>query len=165
MTTKLNKIIQIVNDEQGKDFILSFKLPRQANIQLVKELNEIKTVEVKGIICSVETAEDAEKARKLCTWYLQPHNREKVEQYFNKWKWLFQRPYETSSQEMDMRVEAMIDNFEDLPADCIRYIYNQSIKSFRILPPYADVYALVKTEYESRKHYLDFFENKVDELQ
>ena len=47
--TKLSKIIQIVNDEQGKDFILSFKLPRQANIQLVKELNEIKTVEVKNI--------------------------------------------------------------------------------------------------------------------
>ena len=66
---------------------------------------------------------------------------------------------------MDMRVDAMIDNFQDLPADCIRYVYNQSIKTFRILPPYADVYALVKAQYESRKHYLDFFENKVDELQ
>tara|TARA_B100000925_G_C21893499_1_gene423908 strand:- start:318 stop:803 length:486 start_codon:yes stop_codon:yes gene_type:complete len=145
--------------------LLSFRDPSRANAQLVRELNALSTVRVNGINIEVDKVPDAIAAVANIEAYLTPHKRERVEQLFSRWKYLFQRPYETSMDECSTRVDIMIESLIDLPADCIMHIYNQSIKSFRILPPYSDVYALVKKEYEMRKIYLELFQNKVDELQ
>ena len=108
---------------------------------------------------------DALAAKANVEAYLTPHRPDRVRQLFSRWKYLFQRPYETSMDECSERVEIMIESLVDLPADCIMHIYNMSIKTFRILPPYSDVYGLVKAELERRRFYLDRFDYFVDQLQ
>ena len=150
----MSKVVSI--DEGGNvATLLSFRDPSRANAQLVRELNALSTVRVNGINIEVDKLPDAIAAVAKCRSI--SNTTQRVEQLFSRWKYLFQRPYETSMDECSTRVDIMIESLIDLPADCIMHIYNQSLKSFRILPPYSDVYALVKKEYEMRKIYLELF--------
>ena len=144
--------------------LLSFRDPSRANAQLVRELNALSTVRVNGINIEVDKLPDAIAAVANVEAYLTPHRPDKVRQLFTRWKFLFQRPYETSIDECSERVDIMIENMIEMPADCIMHIYNVSIKTFRILPPYSDVYGLIKTDLERRKYYLERFDYFVDEL-
>ena len=154
-----------IKEESNIAVLLAHRSPTSANNQLVRELNGLASVDVSGVRCEVTKLESALAAVANIEAYMTPHRPEKVGELFRRWKFLFQRPYETSIDECSTLVDIMIESLIDLPADCIMHIYNQSIKSFRILPPYSDVYALVKKEYEMRKIYLELFQNKVDELQ
>ena len=145
--------------------LLKFRSPTETNTQLVKELNALESVSVNKLDVSCIKLADALAAKANVEAYLTPHRPDRVRQLFNRWKYLFQRPYETSMDECSERVEIMIESLVDMPADCIMHIYNMSIKTFRILPPYSDVYGLIKPEYERRKFYLDRFDYFVDQLQ
>ena len=145
--------------------LLTFRSPTKANEQLVKELNALESVSIRILDVSCTKLADALAAKPNVEAYLTPHRPYRVRQLFSRWKYLFQRPYETSMDECSERVEIMIESLVDLPADCIMHIYNMSIKTFRILPPDADVYGLVKAELERRRFYLDRFDYFVDQLQ
>ncbi len=145
--------------------LLTFRSPARANEQLVKELNALESVNVRMLDVSCTKLADALAAKANVEAYLTPHRPDRVRQLFSRWKYLFQRPYETSMDECSERVEMMIDSLVDIPADCIMHIYNVSIKTFRILPPYSDIYGLIKTDLERRKFYLDRFDYFVDQLQ
>ena len=145
--------------------LLTFRSPTKANDQLVRELNALQSVDINKLDVSCTKLSDALAAKANVEAYLTPHRPDRVRQLFSRWKYLFQRPYETSMDECSERVEIMIESLVDMPADCIMHIYNMSIKTFRILPPYSDVYGLIKPEYERRKFYLDRFDYFVDQLQ
>ena len=159
----MSKVVQI-KENGNLAVLLAHRSPTSANSQLVRELNGLASVDVSGVRCEVTKLESALAAVANIEAYMTPHRPEKVGELFRRWKFLFQRPYETSMEECSARVDMMSESMLDLPADCIMHVYNQSIKTFRILPPYSDVYGLIKTPYEKRKLYLDFFQNKVDEL-
>lgn len=157
---------KVVSIEEGGNVatLLKFRSPAKANEQLVRELNALKSVNVRMLDVSCTKVADALAAKANVEAYLTPHRPDRVRQLFNRWKYLFQRPYETSMDECSERVEIMIESLVDLPADCIMHIYNMSIKTFRILPPYSDVYGLVKAELERRRYYYDKFDYFVDHL-
>ena len=144
--------------------LLSFRSPARANEQLVRELNTLNSVDIRMLDVSCTKHEDAIAAKANIEAYLTPHRPDKVRQLFTRWKYLFQRPYETSMDECSERVDIMIESMMEMPADCIMHIYNVSIKTFRILPPYSDIYGLIKTDLERRKYYLERFDYFVDEL-
>ena len=144
--------------------LLTFRSPAKANEQLVRELNALKSANVRMLDVSCTKRADAIAAKANVEAYLTPHRPDRVRQLFSRWKYLFQRPYETSMDECSERVEIMIESLVDIPADCIMHIYNMSIKTFRILPPYSDVYSLVKAELERRRYYYDKFDYFVDHL-
>ena len=145
--------------------LVSFRSPTKANEQLVRELNALGSVDGRVLDVSCTKLADALAAKANIEAYLTPHRPDRVRQLFSRWKYLFQRPYETSMDECSERVEIMIESLVDIPADCIMHIYNMSIKTFRILPPYSDVYGLVKAELERRRYYLDRFDYFIDQLQ
>ena len=160
----MSKVVSI-GESGNVATLLSFRSPTKANDQLVRELNALGSVDIRVLDVSCTKLADALAAKANIEAYMTPHRPEKVRQLFSRWKYLFQRPYETSIDECGERVDIMIESLMEIPADCIMHIYNMSIKTFRILPPYSDVYGLIKPELERRKYYLDRFDYFIDQLQ
>ena len=151
--------------------LLVFSTPREATDSMLKELNALPNVEVTKLKLESDIIKDgvdlstALKAEAIIQKYMKPMTMKQIQNQTNKWVYLFYKPYNSTMDEVNARLDAIQFQLSTLPADCVYYALNRSIRMYKIFPSFNDLYLIMKEHVERREILQTSFQKVIAKLQ
>jgi len=162
------KVVELKKNDRD---LLVFSSPREATESLITELNALPNVDVKKLKLEGELISDgvdlstALKAVSIIDKYMEPMTTKQIQNQTNKWVYLFYKPYNSTMEEVNARLDAIQMQLSTLPADCVNFALNRSIRMYKIFPSFNDLYLLMKEHVERREILQQSFQKVIAKLQ